>query len=445
MALGGGTFITQNKILPGTYMNFVSADRAAASVSERGIAAMPVPLSWGPDHEIFTVSKEDFQKNSEKIFGYAFSAPELTELRDLFQNIRTGHFFKINHGGEKAASAYCTAKYSGVRGNQIMVTIYANEASVSGKERFDVCTYFDGKLKDEQKGVAAVTDLKSNNYVEWKASAVLSLTAGTVCTGGTDGAAVNGNYQEFLDKLENYSFNTLGAAVTDNAVKGLFANWTKRMRDEIGAKFQCVLYRYSNADHEGIISVENRLAEETEADASAQSAAAVYWLTGMQAGSAVNRSLTNATYDGELQIYAEYTQAELKQGLAAGKLQLHRVGDTVRILEDINTLVSVTDSKGIDFQNNQTMRVLDQIGNDIAVLFNDRYLGKIPNDDSGRISLWNDIVRHHQELETIRAIEAFLPEQLTVEKGEGKKTVVITDHITPVSAMAQLYMTVVVE
>ena len=28
MALGGGTFLTQNKVLPGAYMNFVSVAKA---------------------------------------------------------------------------------------------------------------------------------------------------------------------------------------------------------------------------------------------------------------------------------------------------------------------------------------------------------------------------------------------------------------------------------
>ena len=91
------------------------------------------------------------------------------------------------------------------------------------------------------------------------------------------------------------------------------------------------------------------------------------------------------------------------------------------------------------------MRVLDQIGNDIAGVFNQKYLGKIPNNAAGRISLWNDIVRHHQELERIQAIENFDPDQVVVDPGETKKSVVVTDFVTPVNAMGQLYMTVVVQ
>ena len=93
---------------------------------------------------------------------------------------------------------------------------------------------------------------------------------------------------------------------------------------------------------------------------------------------------------------------------------------------------------------NQTVRVLDQIANDIASLFCTRYLGVIPNDAAGRLSLWNDIVKHHQELERARAIESFSPQGVQVQAGPTKRSVVVTDQITPVCAMEQLYMTVTV-
>ena len=91
------------------------------------------------------------------------------------------------------------------------------------------------------------------------------------------------------------------------------------------------------------------------------------------------------------------------------------------------------------------MRVLDQVANDIALLFGRKYLGQVPNDSAGRISLWNDIVKHHQELQAIRAIERFAPDDVRVTAGDSKKAVLVEDYITPVNAMEQLYMTVYVE
>ena len=42
MALGGGTWQFQNKVLPGTYINFVSRVRAEAAIADRGYATMPI-------------------------------------------------------------------------------------------------------------------------------------------------------------------------------------------------------------------------------------------------------------------------------------------------------------------------------------------------------------------------------------------------------------------
>ena len=73
MALGGGSFLVQNKVLPGSYINFVSAARASATLSDRGTATMPLELDWGVEGEIFEVTNEDFQKNSLKLFGYPYA------------------------------------------------------------------------------------------------------------------------------------------------------------------------------------------------------------------------------------------------------------------------------------------------------------------------------------------------------------------------------------
>ena len=116
------------------------------------------------------------------------------------------------------------------------------------------------------------------------------------------------------------------------------------------------------------------------------------------------------------------------------------------MLEDINTLLTLTDTKGEVFQSNQTIRVCDQIANDVAVLFNTRYVGTVPNDASGRASLWGDIVKLIQELEKIRAIENFDTDSVTCEQGDKKKAVLCTiNGLNIVNAMSQLYMSVIIQ
>lgn len=72
MAMGGGTFLVQNKVLPGTYINFVSRPRAMGHLGERGVLCMGMELDWGADGMI-TVEAEDFQKETKALFGYAYT------------------------------------------------------------------------------------------------------------------------------------------------------------------------------------------------------------------------------------------------------------------------------------------------------------------------------------------------------------------------------------
>ena len=158
----------------------------------------------------------------------------------------------------------------------------------------------------------------------------------------------------------------------------------------------------------------------------------------------INKSALNRTYDGELQVDVDYTQSELSKAITDGEFMLHRVSDSLRVLADINSLTTFSDTKGECFADNQTVRICDRIANDIALIFNTRYLGTVPNDNAGRTALWNDIVKHHQQLMDIRAIEDFDEEDITVAMGDTKRSVVINDAVSVVSAMGKLYMTVTV-
>ena len=86
---------------------------------------MPLTLDWGVEGEIFSVTTEDFEKNSLKIFGYSYSDSNLKGLRDLFLNIQTGYFYKLNTG-VKATCTYATAKCGGIRGNALKIVIAKN-------------------------------------------------------------------------------------------------------------------------------------------------------------------------------------------------------------------------------------------------------------------------------------------------------------------------------
>lgn len=431
MSFGGGTFTTQNKVLPGTYINFVSAKSGNVTLSDRGVATMPLELDWGIDGEVFTVTAEDFQKKSKTIFGYEYTHEKLKGLRDLFLNITILHAYKINTGGAKASNTFAEAKYTGIRGNDIKIAIAEN---IDDSTKFDVSTFVDNQKIDTQT-VASATDLVANDWVSFKNDATLEVTASTSLANGTNGTVNGTSYQTYLDKIESYSFNTMGVVTTDDTTKSLVAAFCKRLRDEMGIKFQVVLHQKS-ADYMGVINVENSVT-----DTGLSEASLVYWVTGASAGCAVNKSLQNRKYDGEFSVNTEYTQSQLKQAITDGKFVLHRSDSDIRVLDDINSMTTVTDDVGEVFKSNQTIRVIDQLANDDAVLFNTKYIGVVPNNDAGRTSLWLDLVKIRQQLQSISAIQNFEDDDLSVERGNDNKSVVVNYAVEVVNSMSKLYMT----
>ena len=345
--LGGGVFITQNKILPGSYINFVSASRATAALGERGNVAIALPLNKAPN-TVIEITRAEFVKDSVEIIGKEYSSDDVIALREIFRNANR-------------------------------VYIY-----------------------DTGDGSATVSDI--------------------------------------VDTLEPYDFNII-CAYTDVAEDvAQYIEAVKSWRDDMGKKCQVVVYNREKPNHEGVINVVS-----TVSDTDAPAHALIAWVAGAEAGCEVNESCTNKLYDGEYTVITNKTQTQLEDCIKNGQLAFHLVYGVVRLLEDINSLTETTAEKGEDFKSNQTMRVLDQVANDLAKLWNTKYLGKIPNDNAGRASFWAEVVSYHRKLEEIRAIENFDSSLLTVVQGDTKKAVKVDYALTVVNAMAQLYMTVVVQ
>lgn len=433
MALGGGTFVTQNKTIPGAYINFVTTATGATVFGERGVVALGDSFNWGSNN-IFEVTAEDFYKNSMALFGYDALDGKMIGIRDVFKNAKKIYVGRINgNNAKKASCSFGEAKYTGTRGNDIRIAVYSDPDDSSYK---NVYTYVGTTIVDTQR-VKSMVELRNNNFVVWKSDATLTNTASMPMTGGTNGATTGQAVQSFLDDISGYSFNALTVISDNESINQLVAEYTKRMRDTIGKKFQSIVHNYF-ADYEGVINIDPYAVSEEDY-------LVAYWVAGAVAGCEINESLTNKVYDGEIEIDSFYTQSQLENKIKSGEFVFHRVGDKIRVLKDINSFVSVTTEKGKMFQNNQTVRICDQIASDVAVLFEEYYMGKVPNDTSGRNSLWSDLVKYHEKLVNIRALDEFDEEAISVEMGESKNSVVIYEKICPVNSMEQLYMKVTLE
>ena len=427
MALGGGTYLVQNKVLPGAYINFVSRPRAMGNLGERGVACVGMELDWGAEG-MMTVEAADFRTDSRMLFGYDYLSDEMKDMRELFLHASKVKLYRLN-GGEKATATMggltATAKYAGKRGNDICIAIVEN---VDEEGYFDVETYLGTEMVDLQTA-ANMEELEDNDCVVFKGTGVLTVTAGTYLTGGSTAAVTGSGYTDFLEAAEAEDFNVLVYNGSDETTKKLFVNFTKRMREEEGVKFVTVLHDYAAADHEGVISV-------------GSGKELVYWVAGATAGAEVNESLTNTIYDGEYEVDVKMKKSEYIKGIQAGQFLFYEEEGKLRVLRDINSFTSFETAKNSDFSSNRVVRVLDSIANDVANIFSKYYLGKQNNNANGRNLLKAEIMAYHEQLMKIEAIENFTAEDITVEKGVEKQDVVVYESVQPVDAMEKLYMKV---
>lgn len=441
MSLGGGKFLTQNKVLIGSYINFVSARDASITLADRGCVAVALGLDWGADG-ITELTTESFQKDAKKLLGYDYADEQMKPVRELFKNASKVYVYRLNGtGAEKAKNDVATAKYVGVKGNKIATLI---EANVDNGAKYDVYTYVDGIEVDKQI-VAKYDELVANDYVEFNIASG-TLTAGTqpvYLTGGANGSGTaNAEHAKFLALAESYSFNTLACNSSERTIIDLYIAYTKRMRDEVGVKFQTVIYGKADTvvidpNYEGVIVVDTPVVAD-----GVPAHYGIFWVAGAEAGCEINKTNTNKKYDGEYKFKTDYTKTELENAIKSGKFVFHKVGDDVRVLVDINSLVEYDMDKSADFSDNKVIRILDQIGNDVALEFNTNFLGKIPNDAAGRISFWNALDNYGKKLQNLRALQNWDNSLLKISEGETKTSVVVDMVVNIVGTMEKLYMTV---
>lgn len=434
--------MVQNKTLPGSYINFVGYGNAA-TLGERGIAALPLELDWGPEGLIYALPSEEFNQTALTVFGFDPAAAELLLIREALKRCSKLLVYRINSGGTKASaevgSMDVTARWGGTRGNDIKVALLAN-----GSSDVDVVTYLAGVEMDRQtvakSGGAA--NLKPNDYVIFGSAAALTAAAATSLTGGTNGAVNTEAYTAWLNALEVESFNTVGYPGTDAAVKALVDAFVKRLRDDEGRKVVGVLHQYTTSDCIGTISVKNgvKLADGTVLTGDK----AVAWVTAATAGAEANESLTNTAYDGAVDVDIKYTRSQYEAAIQAGEFVFYADGNKARVLSDINTRTTFGGGVSEDWTSNRVVRVMDGWANDVARIFGERYLGAQTNSDTGRALFKADLVALAKEYEAIDAISGFVPDDITVLQGSGKRDVAVACALTPNDSMEKLYMTVTV-
>ncbi|WP_409968725.1 phage tail sheath family protein [Bengtsoniella intestinalis] len=439
MSIGGGTFTVQNKTLPGTYINFVS-QTSTVSTAERGIVALPLPLHWGPEKTLMTINSDEYYDKALSMLGYGSVDENLLLIRQALTHATTLLLYRADVGGTKASASITglsvNANYTGIRGNDLKIAVVTNG------DDLDVVTYLDGAEVDRQTTDSDGVGLAANDYVTFAVTA-LSAVASLPLTGGLDGEDTTQSYADFLALLEPETFNVVGYAGTDVSVKALFVAFAKRLHDEEGKKIVAVISQYTLADSIAVISVDNGVILSDGTVIAANDA--VCWVAGASAGAEINESLTNMAYDDAVDVDTKYTSSGYEAALEAGQFVFYLQSGTVRVLSDINTLVTFSTDVSEDWTSNRVVRVMDGWANDVTLIFTERYLGTQTNSATGQSLFKADLVTLGKQYASIDAISDFSADDIEVGQGDGKRDLLVSCALTPNDSMEKLYMTVNVQ
>lgn len=438
--MAGGTWVAPNKVRPGPYINFKSKPRAIGSIGERGIVSLPLTLSWGPAKQIVTIEAGD---DTTDVLGYDITHPSMLLIREAMKRAKTILVYRLNAGTPATASVdplTVTAKYGGIRGNDITVAV---ETNIDDSSKFDVKTLIGGAEVDVQT-VATIEELQANDWVTFSGTGAPAPTAGAPLTGGDDGDATAQDYTDYLEAIEVEDFHVIGLTATDSAIKDVFVSFVKRQREDEGKKIQVVMENNPTADYEGVISVKNGVVLSDGTTLTPDQAVA--WVAGATAGANPNESLTYTAYDGAVDAVPKYTNSQIEAAIKNGEFVFTPNNGRAIVETDINTFTSFTPDKNQSFSKNQVIRVLDGIANDYYRVFSTNYIGKVPNNDDGRNLLKAECINITEQYQNIAAVQNFDPQtDIEVLPGPHIDAVVINQWLQPVSAIEKLYFTITVE
>lgn len=476
--MAAGSFLFENKVRPGCYIQIKGVPKASANMSERGTVVILMNCDSG--NLITEISANDILTGGSSALGFPLSSFTDTKsiLNYVYPYVNKIIVGRLNSGGTKASALIlgtseapqltATAKFDGLSGNNISVMIVA-EASGEGKykgEGFFVRTSLSGEVVDEQN-IKLPSELNDNDYVKFTKTAALSALSAVAAidlAGGSNGTESDSNLTKILGKLTGMSWNTLGFCGKD-ANKTVISTYINNLREKKGKYRQAVLFNNGAADYEGVISPFQAFAVddddvdwlETEQSDPAEEASrqealklrqmfAVGFVAAITAGSDVNVSNTYAPVPSNVieVIPAPDEDEDVEGDLLAGLLTFtHNSNNVIVIEKDINTLHTYTQTRTAPFSKNRVIRCLDELSNTKVMVWEEMFIGKIDNNVTGRNLLKTQILKIIQNLVKLGALNDS-DTQIIVEPGDDPDKVRSYETVRPIDAMEQLYSYVTV-
>ena len=189
-----------------------------------------------------------------------------------------------------------------------------------------------------------------------------------------------------------------GISATDAAT---MAPWVTGLKDNKGKRVKAVLPHVAG-NHEAIInfSTDNIVIGSITHAATDKCAR----IAGLLAGTPLNMSATYAVLS-EVTDVPHLTNTQFNTNIAAGQLVLMNDGKKVKIARSVNSLTTLTTTKGSDWQKIKLVDIMDQIYTDITGTIADNYTGKYPCDYDHKCLLITAILGYFDGLEAALLVD----------------------------------------
>lgn len=427
------TWTTQNKRLPGAYVNFKARKEQKALVSGEGIPALMLQGQTLAAPGFHTVAQGT---DLAKLFGTTAKIAYVAEALAVASKVLV--YVPASTGGTKATGTEggltVTAVKEGTEGNKLVVKITNNGPNVT------VTTVLDNAQVDSQD--VQVNQLPAaNDYVTF--SGTLPSGGGgqeqIQLSGGADGS-IDNSVDKFIAELSKQDFRVVayGTDTADDKKKLVAA--VKEWRNE-GRAIVAVINNYAEANNEGVISVDNgvTLADGTKLT----SKEAIYRVAALSA-TAGSKSLTHAEYVGAIDCDAK-TPQELAQAIEKGNIVFRMFRGRVLIAQDVNTLVTPLDGQNDDFKKNKLVRTMDIIGEAIQAVFVENFVGQVVNDIDGRELFKQHLIVRVLDPLVAQSALTYSADDIKVMEGSQKEAILVTLGVKLADAMEKLYVTVEVK
>lgn len=441
--MAGGNWSSQNKVLPGVYIRFTTGTALGLTVGERGVVTICEPMSWGPVGQVTTVT---LTTDLTPITGYDITAPQNLFLQEMFKGTNrtsaptTILLYRPSASSSAQASVTtgtltATALYPGARGNDITIVITELTSPAS---TFTVSTVVDGEVVDQQTAQTADT-LVANAWVTFSGTGALAATTGAALTGGADGTVQSAAYSAYLTAIEPYKFDVMVYDGTDSTVQAALLSFIERVNENNGQYCQLVASGLTNPNSRYVINVNSPAALSDGTQLTAQQV--TWWVGGAEAGAMYNQSLTYAQYPNAVSTTMN-TNDQFISDVRDGYLDLFAEDGVVKILQDINSLVTYTEDIGQVYSKNRVMRLCNTIANDIFQQFSESFIGVVNNNEAGRARFQAAIVGYLQQIQDNQGIQNFSTEDVEVLPGTAIDAIVVNVAVQAVDSVEKIYMTI---